>query len=244
MGRLLILLTGLVLFAGCMDEDCPKGQVSFAGGCVACNADDDCNSGHCSPSHDCVMCLESEHCPGDAVCSGQYTCVACNNDADCSYGWCGDEVCQGLLGFGSECDRDAQCVTLNCHEGVCLGNPGEGCQDAPECESGFCTDGVCCLEACDSPCERCSATGECEPVAAGHDNDCWSFCVDGVCQKCPEEMRDTGTACMDLHEAPNIAGALPFVMFTFNESEAWCIDRGKRLCLDTEWTSVCEGPGG
>jgi len=47
---------------------------------------------------------------------------------------------------------------------------------------------------------------------------------------------------MDLHEAPGQAGALPLVMYTFDEAEAWCSARGKRLCYDDEWESACEGP--
>jgi formylglycine-generating enzyme required for sulfatase activity len=52
------------------------------------------------------------------------------------------------------------------------------------------------------------------------------------------------TACVDRYEAPNLVGALPLVMFTFDESAAWCQARGKRLCFDDEWTRSCEGPTG
>ena len=51
-----------------------------------------------------------------------------------------------------------------------------------------------------------------------------------------------GSTCVDLFEAPNVAGALPLVMFHFNEAESWCSSRGKRLCYDDEWTAACEGP--
>ena len=50
--------------------------------------------------------------------------------------------------------------------------------------------------------------------------------------------------CMDRYEAPNVAGAFPFVMFTFDESAEWCQARGKRLCFDDEWTWACAGPEG
>ncbi len=50
-------------------------------------------------------------------------------------------------------------------------------------------------------------------------------------------------ACMDLYEAPNRIGAPPLVMYTFDEAEAWCDARGKRLCFDDEWEAACEGPG-
>lgn len=58
---------------------------------------------------------------------------------------------------------------------------------------------------------------------------------------CPVEMVEVGDACMDRYEAPNVAGALPLVMYTFTEGEAWCAARGKRLCFDDEWQRACEG---
>ncbi|HEY3448287.1 MAG TPA: SUMF1/EgtB/PvdO family nonheme iron enzyme [Myxococcales bacterium] len=62
---------------------------------------------------------------------------------------------------------------------------------------------------------------------------------------CPAEMAPVGAAtCMDLYEAPNVAGGLPLVMYSFNEGEAWCQARGKRLCFDDEWTSACQGSAG
>jgi len=65
----------------------------------------------------------------------------------------------------------------------------------------------------------------------------------GMTGRCPVGMTDTGSVCMDLHEAPNQVGAVPLVMYTFDEAEAWCGARGKRLCFDDEWTAACAGPG-
>ncbi len=227
--------------AGCDDGGCPSGQVDVAGSCVECGDDGDCGVGHCSDLYRCVECTADGHCP-EGVCADDGRCVACVEDSDCLYGWCSGEQCQGYLGIGSPCDRDAMCVTDNCHDGTCLGSAGDGCEAGTQCESGICTDGLCCLDPCDGPCERCSVGGVCEAVASGHDDGCATYCVEGNCQKCPEGMADTGTSCMDLYEAPGVAGGLPFVMFTFNEADAWCVARGKRLCLDTEWTAMCEGP--
>lgn len=61
---------------------------------------------------------------------------------------------------------------------------------------------------------------------------------------CPADMQLVDGFCIDRHEAPNTDGALPLVMFTFDESAAWCQSRGKRLCFDDEWTRSCEGPTG
>lgn len=58
---------------------------------------------------------------------------------------------------------------------------------------------------------------------------------------CPEDMVTLSDACMDRYEAPNVAGALPLVMYNFYQAEAWCQARGKRLCTDVEWTAACAG---
>jgi hypothetical protein len=63
-------------------------------------------------------------------------------------------------------------------------------------------------------------------------------------EPCPPEMALVGTTCMDRYEAPNVAGGLPLVMYTYYDAQRWCEARGKRLCLDTEWTAACEGAAG
>jgi len=59
---------------------------------------------------------------------------------------------------------------------------------------------------------------------------------------CPDDMRELATACIDRWEAPNREGERPLVMYTFNEAEAWCGARDKRLCFDDEWLVACAGP--
>ena len=66
--------------------------------------------------------------------------------------------------------------------------------------------------------------------------------ADGDGGGCPAEMVDLGGSCMDRFEAPNLAGALPLVMYSYTEAEKWCQARQKRLCFDDEWTSACAGP--
>jgi hypothetical protein len=58
---------------------------------------------------------------------------------------------------------------------------------------------------------------------------------------CPSDTALVGATCMDLYEAPNVAGALPLVMYHYYEALAWCEARGKRLCYDDEWRTACEG---
>jgi len=52
---------------------------------------------------------------------------------------------------------------------------GDSCDDADDCLSRYCVDGVCCNNACDGECEACtegktgSANGTCAPIPAGLD---------------------------------------------------------------------------
>ncbi len=67
---------------------------------------------------------------------------------------------------------------------------------------------------------------------------------DAAPDACPDDMVPVGETCMDRYEAPNLAGALPLVMYTFVEAEAWCAARERRLCFDDEWQRACAGAGG
>lgn len=65
--------------------------------------------------------------------------------------------------------------------------------------------------------------------------------VEAADAPCPGDMVLVDSFCIDRYEAPNHAGALPLVMYTFYDAEAWCEARGKRLCFDDEWTRSCAG---
>lgn len=58
---------------------------------------------------------------------------------------------------------------------------------------------------------------------------------------CPKDMVAFGDFCMDRFEAPNEEGTRPFAGKTAIEGEAWCQERGKRLCTETEWMRACQG---
>ena len=63
-------------------------------------------------------------------------------------------------------------------------------------------------------------------------------------QPCPSDMVLVDTVCMDRYEAPNRAGALPLVMYSYDEALAWCQARDKRLCFEDEWLLACQGHAG
>jgi formylglycine-generating enzyme required for sulfatase activity len=47
---------------------------------------------------------------------------------------------------------------------------------------------------------------------------------------------------IDLYEYPNQAGAVPTTEVTWEEAQALCRARGKRLCAEEEWEAACRGP--
>jgi hypothetical protein len=57
-------------------------------------------------------------------------------------------------------------------------------------------------------------------------------------------MVDIGVACMDRYEAPNEKGHKPLLMQSAVAGQAWCEERGKRLCKEYEWKRGCMGKRG
>lgn len=92
-----------------------------------------------------------------------------------------------------------------------------------------------------------AALGACGGADAGPTDATLDAPIDGGAldaAACPADMLEVGATCMDRYEAPNRAGALPLVMYTFVEAEAWCAARDRRLCFDDEWLAACAGPDG
>lgn len=71
------------------------------------------------------------------------------------------------------------------------------------------------------------------------DTHCFSY-ADGISS---EQGRVTEIkVCMDQFEAPNVRGARPYVMKSYNSAVKWCGERHKRPCSEEEWETACEGP--
>jgi formylglycine-generating enzyme len=47
--------------------------------------------------------------------------------------------------------------------------------------------------------------------------------------------------CIDTYEYPNVKGALPSVMMSWDDMTLNCQNQGKRVCQESEWTFACEG---
>ena len=143
----------------------------------------------------------SNECAGADTCDGQGGCgtpngLACANGGDCISGNCVDGVCcsttcQGtcracnLAGSMGTCtnimagqDPANECAMSSCNgNGACNKPLGQSCAAAGECDSGFCTDGVCCADDCQGLCKACNVAGmagTCSFIPTGTDplNEC------------------------------------------------------------------------
>ncbi len=93
---------------------------------------------------------------------------------------------------------------LVCVDGACMTPVGNGvaCTSGAMCESGFCTDGVCCEKACNGACESCAqatAKGVCKPYASGDESEklaCGAYLCSGTSGACPSNC-DSSRDCSD-----------------------------------------------
>lgn len=157
-----------------------------------CSENDDCSSGICDQGICCA-----------GACSG--TCKACiAGTGACLPVQSADDpdTCTG----GNTCDAAGSCKKKN----------GQTCAAGAECDSGHCTDGFCCNNACSGVCEACDGVvkGRCDLVAGkAHGNrpcasdgtTCGGAC-DGlqrdVC-RFPSASLGCGTACKDGIRTPS-----------------------------------------
>ncbi len=134
----------------------------------ACNGTcDGTKRGQCTFPSTQTVCQEAACDPAagaaveQAFCDGAGSCAA-TAPSDCAPYVCGATTCRG------DCVSDAQCTGESyCKAGKCrpLEEPGAACARDAQCESGFCTDGVCCEARCDGQCEACGEGGKCAPVS-------------------------------------------------------------------------------
>jgi hypothetical protein len=134
------------------------GDICADGGCgrplgATCSVEIQCESGFCV---DGVCC--------GSACTG--ACRSCNQPGK-------DGMC---LAYQQGSDPSGECATgLTCNGVGSCGPPpsgskqqGELCGAGPECQSGFCVDGVCCATACTEACRTC-AIGTCLDVRRKED---------------------------------------------------------------------------
>ncbi len=110
----------------------------------------------------------------DNTCNGTGTCLV-TPAAACSVGYaCVAGACKTTCTDNADCDEASDYI---CVLGACKIKRGAACDDAAECEDGFCADGVCCDTDCEGKCRACvqnftdKPDGTCSPIPAGQDRD-------------------------------------------------------------------------
>jgi hypothetical protein len=152
------------------DSQCAAGYYCIVPDCVpqlddgaTCSAAGQCRSRSCT---DGVCCATA--CVGQCMSCGGVTPGTCVNhaagsdpDGECAQGL----ACTGMGACFSRCTQDnPDCESgYYCSAaGACTPKKAVGmpCGAANECQSTFCTDGVCCVEACTEVCKSCNLAGQ------------------------------------------------------------------------------------
>jgi MYXO-CTERM domain-containing protein len=183
-----------------------------------CGQTGQCDNGACGFYNPATLCGPPA-CIGTqsfkSVCSSPFSCTPTGPSTDCTPYACQTSTGQCLKG----CQVDTDCAAGKyCSAGACVTQKtiGTACGADDECaglqgaKQGFCTDGVCCSDACAGPCQACSLAkkgqgidGQCDAIAAGTDpdNECSSALQtscgnDGFCDgKGVCELWAAGTDC-------------------------------------------------
>ena len=148
-------------------DQCPVEAASTCGSTGMCDG-----TGACDKFPAGTVCQEMA-CGGSTLtsafrCDGAGACVHTAGQSCTPFNCGADGRCLTI------CSGDADCVAPNsCQNGSCGKKPiGAACGGGPECNSGFCEQGVCCGTACDGTCRSCnvpSSVGTCTNVPDGTD---------------------------------------------------------------------------
>ncbi|MES1910142.1 MAG: hypothetical protein MHM6MM_002794 [Cercozoa sp. M6MM] len=170
---------------------CNSDECKLTGG-TPCVADEQCASGVCDPvTSECTTVTLALFAPCGSGTPGQ-----CDDGLVCE---------SNLCVYGAECTQDSECGASGvCVLGRCMGTPGEMCNEDLQCQSGYCTGGVC------------SAILDCTGLA-GTLVDCCAGAAVGVGDLC---VVAGGTTC-------SIAGA-PLTI-----SGTLCVEAGATLTFTT-----------
>ncbi|MDI1428818.1 hypothetical protein [Polyangium sorediatum] len=179
----------------CLRVNAPRGTLvtdTVKGDCLAEGCDGDGNVVTLSfqdPMDD------MDPCKDDICKDGVTVHEPAANGTPCAEGCraCTDGVCEMMCSPGFGCNDGVICKPLAQQPN------GSACQEAIDCTSGSCVDGVCCENECSGKCMACSnqktgqANGMCAPVIDGSnpDMDCGGsdVCFGGKC-RCENGVKD------------------------------------------------------
>ncbi|UQA57893.1 hypothetical protein [Polyangium aurulentum] len=147
-------------------EDCDDGNNAPNDGCTECKVDE-CFTCSKDPGKlsICMAGMAGQTCEMTKVCDANGACVECLDSSTCDGGYCFQGSCAKCDdGMKNGDETDVDCGGTTCTK--CT--QGKTCQIGGDCESAFCTDGVCCGEVCDAPCFSCNiegSVGTCDFIA-------------------------------------------------------------------------------
>ncbi|HSN99892.1 MAG TPA: hypothetical protein VLS89_16460 [Candidatus Nanopelagicales bacterium] len=184
------------------DECTDETATNVCGQTGSCNGDSACEVAiggtSCGDLAGCSMGTQT----GADICDGSGTCVQ-GNDVACEPFVCdaAGVMCLDMCSANADCISTYYCNGVTCSPKL---TNGTACQNAAQCNSGFCVDGRCCDTACNGLCQACSmakkvvgANGVCGPIAAGNDpdNECGTECMISNC--------NAASMCSAPMQAPN-----------------------------------------
>ncbi|MEM6532069.1 MAG: hypothetical protein AAF654_05565 [Myxococcota bacterium] len=196
----------------CSDGLCEVGQAESCGPELPCPTGFICRVDQCEPLQEPgTICESGDECRSGECSDG----ICCNRQCDGVCESCLEAVSGGENGVctptdrgtnpGERCGANAVCDGA----GACKTNLGAACADGAGCLSGFCVDGVCCEDACDSVCVACSnavsggSNGECTPLLARTEE----VTADPVFEDCPGVQTCDGSgACFAKPQGAPCAG--------------------------------------
>ena len=136
------------------------------------------------------------------------------------------------------CTSDANCPPgYACAAGgVCKKARGHACSGAPECASGFCSDGVCCESSCGGACEKCNRPGRlgfCDAVEFGADPD--NECSAEAASTCGRTGSCSGSRSCQLYPSGTVCNAASCTGYTAQSADTCngsgtCVDKGTKSC--------------
>ncbi len=149
---------------------------------------------------------------------------SCGATADCADGYvCSAGECRSMA--VADAGHDAGPPVED-------GGAGSSCSDVGDCGSSLtCVDGVCCLTACDAPCDSCAVPGSegtcvASPLGTMADG-CGGYACDG-----------TSTACATSCSGPNTCN-LGYTCVSTTCGRCWSAVRTEfNLAVDPSWTLV------
>ncbi|MDX2024687.1 MAG: hypothetical protein SF187_30875 [Deltaproteobacteria bacterium] len=187
--------------------DCTAGNICIANRCAPPVVD----GGRCAVNTDCVngACINQICC--NRACNGR--CESCSAAGQCTV----DAACLAKCTSNADCASNQMCdpSTMMCVAKVTKFPRGADCQNAGQCETGFCSQGVCCDSNCTGMCKTCAAVG-----------------VDrGICKNVPKtpELR-CGTEC-----SANKKTVIPLLC----DGNGGCTAKGKGT--DCDKNDRCDG---